>query len=226
VRALHGLQCFSPHSKDLRCEFQTLDRREICEKSRQPTRRPSALAAWRARPLDLSAARFNGEARATRSRPHYSTLGGYFPPSSGPPQAWDHRRFSRVCMPRPHLKYGKTFFSTDTATPLRGFRAVRAGRVLTEKMPKSRISTRSPRASAAMITSSMALTMFSTSRSRRRGFWSRIRLTSSDLSISAAPSLGPVRHQIEAGKGQAVKAGSIRSGASKTKKSPDMPGLS
>jgi formylglycine-generating enzyme required for sulfatase activity len=57
-------------------------------------------------------------------------------------------RFSRARISLPALKYGQAFFSTATARPVRGFRAVRARRLLTENMPKPRISTRSPRASA------------------------------------------------------------------------------
>jgi len=47
---------------------------------------------------------------------------------------------------------------------IRGLRPARAGRCLTEKAPKPRSSTRSPRASAATISSRIAFTMFSTSR--------------------------------------------------------------
>jgi hypothetical protein len=45
-----------------------------------------------------------------------------------------------------------------------GGRPVRAGRFFTEKAPKPRNSTRSPRAMAPMISPRMALTIFSTSR--------------------------------------------------------------
>jgi hypothetical protein len=48
--------------------------------------------------------------------------------------------------------------------PVRGLRPIRAWRCLTENAPKSRNSTRSPRASAAMISLKIALTIFSTSR--------------------------------------------------------------
>ena len=73
----------------------------------------------------------------------------------------------RVLSDRDEISIGtgeSYFFSTETCSPVRGLRPVRAGRCLTEKAPKPRNSTRSPRASAAVISLRMALTMFSTSR--------------------------------------------------------------
>ena len=72
--------------------------------------------------------------------------------------------FSRSRISLPVLKNGTDFSSTETCAPVRGLRPVRAGRFFTEKAPKPRSSTRSPRASAAVISLRMALTMFSTSR--------------------------------------------------------------
>ena len=51
-------------------------------------------------------------------------------------------------MSLPVLKKGTYFSDTVTCSPVRGLRPVRAGRFLTEKAPKPRSSTRSPRASA------------------------------------------------------------------------------
>jgi hypothetical protein len=53
---------------------------------------------------------------------------------------------------------GRAFFSTATAAWLRGFRPIRDGHCLIEKTPKSRSSTRSPRAIAAIISPRIALT--------------------------------------------------------------------
>ena len=78
--------------------------------------------------------------------------------------------FRRWRISLPVLKNGTDFFCTDTCAPVRGLRPVRAGRVLIEKAPKPRSSTRSPRAIAAMTSSRMALTMFSTSRWYKCGF--------------------------------------------------------
>src|SRR5262249_46055352 len=72
-------------------------------------------------------------------------------------------RFSRSRISLPVLKNGTLFWSTGTWAPVRGLRPARAGRCLTEKAPKPRSSTRSPRAKAATISSRIALTMFSTS---------------------------------------------------------------
>src|SRR6516225_279276 len=91
-------------------------------------------------------------------------------------------RRSRISLPV--LKNGTHFLSTATCAPVRGLRPVRAGRCLTEKAPKPRNSTRSPRDIAATISPSMALTMFSTSRWYRWGFCAEIRWTSSDLIIA------------------------------------------
>src|SRR4051812_9979404 len=93
---------------------------------------------------------------------------------------------SRRCMSRLVLNVGTTFSDTAISTPLRGFRPVRASRVLTANTPKSRSSTRSPRARAAVIVSKMALTIVSTSRWYRCGFSAAILSISSDLSIEAS----------------------------------------
>src|ERR1700704_1600979 len=74
----------------------------------------------------------------------------------------DRLRRSRISLPV--LKKGTYFWSTETSAPVRGLRPVRAGRFFTEKAPKPRSSTRSPRAMAAMISPRIAFTIFSTSR--------------------------------------------------------------
>src|SRR5262249_8223078 len=71
-------------------------------------------------------------------------------------------RLSRSRISLPVLKNGADFFSTETCAPVRGLRPVRAGRFFTEKAPKPRSSTRSPRAMAAVISPRIALMMFST----------------------------------------------------------------
>src|SRR5437660_2261899 len=76
----------------------------------------------------------------------------------------DQSRLSRSRISLPVLKNGTLLRSTETWAPVRGLRPVRAGRCLTEKAPKPRSSTRSPRASALTISPRIALTMFSTSR--------------------------------------------------------------
>src|SRR5260370_10814855 len=73
-------------------------------------------------------------------------------------------RFRRSRISLPVLKNGTDFWSTATCAPVLGLRPARARRFLTEKAPKPRNSTRSPRASAATISPRMALTIFSTSR--------------------------------------------------------------
>ena len=72
--------------------------------------------------------------------------------------------FSRSRISLPALKNGTYFSVTGTLVPVRGLRPTRAGRFFTENAPKPRSSTRSPRDSAAAISSRMALTMCSTSR--------------------------------------------------------------
>lgn len=62
------------------------------------------------------------------------------------------------------LEEGHPFSSTKTDSPVRGFRPERDGRFFTENAPKPRSSTRFPAARASVISSSTALTMFSTSR--------------------------------------------------------------
>src|ERR1700686_992919 len=83
----------------------------------------------------------------------------YAPASGAPPS-----RFRRSRISLPVLKNGTLFWSTGTCAPVRGLRPARAGRCFTEKAPKPRSSTRSPRAKAATISSRIAFTMFSTSR--------------------------------------------------------------
>src|ERR1700692_3698983 len=82
-------------------------------------------------------------------------------------------RRSRISLPV--LKNGTHFLSTATWAPVRGLRPVGAGRCFTEKAPKPRSSTRSPRDIAATISPRIALTMFSTSRWYKWGFCAEIR---------------------------------------------------
>ena len=84
------------------------------------------------------------------------------------PQLWVGL-FARSRISFPVLKNGKRFCRTSTNAPVRGLRAVRAGQVLTAKVPKPLSSTRSPWAIAAVISSMMALTTLSTSRWYRNG---------------------------------------------------------
>src|SRR5579884_4089641 len=72
-------------------------------------------------------------------------------------------RRSRNCLPV--LKNGMCFSATLTLSPVRGLRPMRASRRLTENAPNPRSSTRSPRDSAAAISSKIAVTTTSTSRS-------------------------------------------------------------
>jgi hypothetical protein len=83
------------------------------------------------------------------------------------------------------LNASKSFSGTTTVLRLRGFRAVRADRFFAVNIPKPRNSTRSPRASAAVIVPSMASTMVSASRLYRCGFSAASFATSSDLIIRA-----------------------------------------
>src|ERR1700746_404937 len=103
------------------------------------------------------------------------------PRRAGQPSPGRLRR-SRISLPV--FKNGTECLSTATCAPVRGLRPVRAGRCLTEKAPKPRNSTRSPRDIAAIISPRMALTMFSTSRWYRWGFCPEIRCTSPDLIIA------------------------------------------
>ena len=82
---------------------------------------------------------------------------GFFEPQDFPV-------FSRSRISLPVLKNGTFFCSTETLAPVRGLRPVRAGRFLTEKAPKPRSSTRSPRASACVISSRIVFTISSTCR--------------------------------------------------------------
>jgi hypothetical protein len=68
--------------------------------------------------------------------------------------------FRRSCIRLPALKCGKRLSGTMTSAPFFGFRAGRPRRTRTLNVPMPRISTRSPRASAAVITSRMMLTVF------------------------------------------------------------------
>src|SRR4051794_37982276 len=81
------------------------------------------------------------------------------------------------------LNIGISFSATATTCPLRGFRPVRASRLLTLKAPKPRSSTRLPHASASVIVPRMVLTTASTSRWYRCGFCSAILAINSDLII-------------------------------------------
>src|SRR6516165_10051900 len=89
-------------------------------------------------------------------------------------------RLSRARISFPVLKAGIALFESWTATPVRGLRPVRAARILAEKAPNPRSSTRSPRRKASTISSNIALTTFSISRSKRCGFCEEIRFMSSD----------------------------------------------
>src|SRR5690606_14407449 len=91
--------------------------------------------------------------------------------------------FSRSRSSLPVLKNGTHFSSTSTDSPVRGLRPTRAGRFFTENAPNPRSSTRLPLASASVISSKIALTMFSTSRRNRCGLRLAMVCTSSDLII-------------------------------------------
>ena len=77
---------------------------------------------------------------------------------------------SRLCISFPVLKEGTAFCATGTSAPVRGLRPWRAPRSLAENTPKPRSSTRSPRRKASIISSNMALIIFSMSRGYRCGF--------------------------------------------------------
>ena len=93
------------------------------------------------------------------------------------------RRLSRSLISFAVLNRGRAFFGTDTGTPVRGLRPVRAFQIVTENVPNPRSSIRLPHASAAVISSNIASTIFSTSRRRRCGLRCRKRQTRSDLII-------------------------------------------
>ena len=93
------------------------------------------------------------------------------------------RRLSRSLISFAVLKRGRAFFGTDTGTPVRGLRPVRASQIVTENVPNPRSSIRLPHASAAVISSNIASTILSTSRRRRCGLRCRKRQTRSDLII-------------------------------------------
>src|SRR5690606_8348719 len=85
------------------------------------------------------------------------------------------------------LKWGTYLPGSATASPVFGLRPVRGGRKCSEKLPKPRISMRSPRASEAAIISSSDLTARSTSSAFRCAWrWVRISI-SSDLVIFDTP---------------------------------------
>src|SRR3990170_3740031 len=88
------------------------------------------------------------------------------PSSSAPSKALPStRRRSSL----PTLKNGTRFADTETKAPLFGLRPWRARRCLTTKLPKPRISMRSPWASASTIESKMALMITSESLLERCG---------------------------------------------------------
>src|SRR5690606_22186647 len=93
-----------------------------------------------------------------RARPSFKICRARYSPASPRPG------FRRSRSSLPVLKKGTHFSSTNTDSPVRGLRPDREGRFLTEKAPKPRNSTRLPPARASVISSSTALTMFSTSR--------------------------------------------------------------
>jgi len=88
---------------------------------------------------------------------------------------------SRTRISFPVLKKGQAFFATGTTAPVRGLRPSCGPLSLTEKAPKPRSSTRSPRRKASTILSNIALTTFSMSRSKRCGFCEEMRFMSSDF---------------------------------------------
>ena len=98
-------------------------------------------------------------------------------------------RLSRARISFPVLKWGIAFFATATTSPVRGLRPVWASRSLTEKAPKPRSSTRSPRRKALTISSSIVLTIFSMSRSKRCGFREEMRFMSSVFIMDKACKL-------------------------------------
>src|SRR5690606_8227459 len=120
---------------------------------------------------------------------HEVTLSALKPQSSW--SVWPGLRRSRSSLPV--LKKGTHFSSTKTASPVRGLRPEREGRFLTEKAPKPRSSTRLPAASASVISSKIALTMFSTSRKNRCGLRAAMICTSSDLIMNVVPADGSMQ---------------------------------
>src|SRR5690606_22639481 len=115
---------------------------------------------------------------------HAYSSGALAPLTFSPAQEED--LFSRSRISLPALNCGTYFSPTSTCSPVRGLRPTRAGRFLTEKAPKPRNSTRSPRAMASPISSRIALTMFSMSRWNRCGFSAASFSTSSDLIIKGS----------------------------------------
>jgi hypothetical protein len=96
---------------------------------------------------------------------------------------------SRLFISLPALKNGSAFSRTGTVPPVRGLRPILAFRILSENVPKPRNSTRSPRAIALLISSKMAPTTFSISRTYKWGFADAMRWTSSDLIMDVCPRL-------------------------------------
>lgn len=71
--------------------------------------------------------------------------------------------FRRSRKSLPALKKGTHFSATATASPVLGLRPILGGRILAEKAPNPLNSTRSPRPSASVISSSIVFTTRSTS---------------------------------------------------------------
>src|SRR3984893_18753954 len=115
-------------------------------------------------------------------RPQSTDSGG-----DTPDYSWRALWFKRSRSCLPVLKNGMCFSATLTLSPVRGLRPTRASRRLTENAPNPRNSTRSPRASAAAISSKIAVTMTSTSRWYKRGLASASFCTSSDFVIVPRP---------------------------------------
>ncbi len=86
----------------------------------------------------------------------------------------------------PTLKNGTLFAATATSSPVFGLRPSRAWRCLTTKLPKPRISMRSPRHSASVMLSKTELTMTSASRREKRGRGGRSRRSGRAWSSPAA----------------------------------------
>src|SRR5262245_8818659 len=115
----------------------------------------------------------------------------------------------------PTLKNGTRLAATDTKTPLFGFRPWRARRCFTTKLPKPRISIRSPCARASTMESKMALMITSESLRERCG---NLLFTSSIKSrlVITSPSLHNKDSESMSGRcllATGVERATIRSGA-------------
>ena len=108
--------------------------------------------------------------------PGLAASGGDAPPRPECAPLWHHR-----------LRAGMNFSDTETAAPVRGLRPMRAPRCLTEKAPKPRSSTRSPRDSASPTSSKTVVTILSTSRCVRWLFCSAMRWINSDFVMAPRP---------------------------------------